>query len=293
MMPTRRPPPRRSRSASPARKPAPAPESAAPRPLPRLEPKGYWALSTRPLHILAFLAPLIAAYELGSALYLVSGPEGAHRTIQAQRLLGDFFHLFGVVGLFLPGIALVTVLLVWHVLLRDRWRLELPVLIGMFIESAGWTLPLLVLAAVMGRASMVQIGVPPPHLPPLPLAGGGAGVDLYTLPWQARLTISIGAGLYEEMLFRLVLIAFLHLVLADLARLPGKMAYALCIAGSALTFALYHDTTLATGGTDWMKLGFFAASGAYLATVYVMRGFGIAVGAHAMYDTLVLVLLRQ
>lgn len=277
-MPSRRTASSRARAAT----------SRSPRPSPRARPSrdGYWGISARPLHILAFLLPLVVLYEFGSAVYLITDTAGTHRTIQAQRLLGQFFELFGVVGLFLPGIALLTVLVVWHVLLGDRWKLDLRVIGGMAVEAAGWTLPLLVLAAVHSRATS-------PGAPAAVLAVGSGG-DLLGMPWQARLTISIGAGLYEEMLFRLLLIAFLHLVLADLALIRKNLAYPLCVVGSALAFAMYHDVTLAGGaGTDWAKFLFFLASGIYLGTVYVLRGFGIVVGTHAMYDALVLVLLRS
>lgn len=281
-----------SRRAAPASKPASTRtrrRPAAPRAeTPDLDREtNYWTLSARPLHILAFLLPLVLLYELGSAVYLVGDAAGTHRTIQAQRLLGQFFELFGVVGLFLPGIALITVLLVWHVLLGDRWRIEVPVVGGMAVESAGWTLPLLVLAAVHSRATHGHA-----------VAAAALDGGLADMPWQARLTVSVGAGLYEEMLFRLLLIAFLHLILADLAMIRKNLAFALCIVGSALAFALYHDISLpatagGTGGTDWPKFLFFLVSGIYLGTVYVLRGFGIVVGAHAIYDILVLVLLRS
>ena len=81
-------------------------------------------------------------------------------------------------------------------------------------------------------------------------------------------------------------------MIADLAQVRKGLASVLCIVGSAIAFALYHDTSLPSGsGTDWLKLLFFAASGVYLGSVYVLRGFGIVVGAHALYDTLVLVFL--
>lgn len=240
----------------------------------------YWLFSTRPLHILVFLTPLIVLYEVGSAMYL-SGEEGARQSILAQKLLGDFFEVFGVVGLFLPGIALLTVLLVWHFLTGDRWRIHPPVIGGMFAESVAWTLPLLVLGAVHSRATE--------RLAAAALASAG---DLYTLPWQARLTISIGAGLYEEMLFRMVLIALLHLILADLLRVRSGAAGAIAVLGAAVAFALYHNTTLPTGAIDWPRLVFLTAAGAYLGALYAVRGFGIAAGTHAVYDILVLVLLR-
>lgn len=238
----------------------------------------YWFASSRPLHILAFLAPLIVLYEIGSARYL--NHEGARQSILAAKLLGDFFELFGAVGLFLPGVALVTVLLVWHILTGDQWRIRPAVPAGMLAESVAWTLPLLVLGVVHSRAAE--------RLAQAALAGAS---DLAALPWQARLTISIGAGLYEEMLFRMVLIALLHLLLADMLRIRNGTAATLAVLGGAVAFAFYHNTTLATGGLDWPKLIFLTAAGAYLGTLYIVRGFGIAAGTHAVYDVLVLVLL--
>ena len=55
----------------------------------------YLHLSTRPLHILAFLAPLIVLYELGSALYLTSD-ESTVKLISAQVMLLRLFSVFGL-----------------------------------------------------------------------------------------------------------------------------------------------------------------------------------------------------
>ena len=272
-----RPRPRRTTTPAPA-KPLFGGGSASAR------PAGYWALSTRPLHVLLFLTPLVLFYELGSFLYLDASTEGARQMILAQKLLGEFFQLFGAAGLFLPGIALITVLLIWHVLLGDRWKVRPGVLGGMTLESLAWTMPLLVLAAVYSGAAE-RMAMPAMAAPP--------GGDLYSLRWEARLTVAIGAGLYEEMLFRLVLIALLHLVFADLLRLHSTAAAAVAVAGAAIAFGLYHDVTLPTGGTNWPKLLFLTAAGAYLGTVYMLRGFGIVAGTHAVYDIMVLVLLRS
>ena len=117
--------------------------------------------------------------------------------------------------------------------------------------------------------------------------------DLYTMPWQARLTIALGAGPYEEMLFRLVGIALVHFVLADLLRVRREVANVLSIVVTAAAFAAYHDTSLAGGGQDWPLVWFYFAAGMYFGTVYVLRGFGIVAGTHAFYDVLVLVLLKS
>jgi hypothetical protein len=245
----------------------------------RARAENYWTISSGPLHSLVLLAPLVVAYEIGSILHLTDPSEGERRSIHAENLLGDFFQLFGLAGLFLPGIALLTVLLVWHILSGARFRVNFSVVIGMAAESAAWTIPLVVLSAVHHSAVTAAVA----------LAAGDGGLG--ELSWQARLTISIGAGLYEEMLFRLVGITFLHFLLADLLRVNTKAATALAVAGSALGFALYHQAVLTPAGLDAGKLVFFTAAGAYLGAIFVFRGFGVAVATHILYDILVLVLL--
>jgi hypothetical protein len=256
----------------------------------------YFHLSARPLHIVVFLTPLLVLYEIGSGVFLASpGGEGAGlpQTIKAHRLFGDFFNLFGAVGLFLPALALVAVLILCHVMTRDRWRVRPGVLLGMLLESIAWTLPLLVLSALHSRALTAVAGA-------TDAIGFGAGLvplvqpearDLMSLPWQSRLTIAVGAGLYEEMLFRLVGVTLLHFVFADLLRLRRSYAAAIAVVGAAVAFALYHHFRLASGHIDWPTVLFRTAAGVYFGMLYLMRGFGVVAATHAFYDVLVLVLL--
>lgn len=262
----------------------------APKVAPR-EPDNYWSLSTRPLHILVFLAPLLAAFEVGSILYLTSPDQSVAKTIQAKKLFSDFFELFGAAGLFIPAITLVTVLVVWHLMRRDRWTVNAAVIGGMALESLLWTLPLLVMAGLHTRG-LRGIGVQMGDVPAVAGLALAGVTDLASMPWQARVTISIGAGLYEEMLFRFVAIALFHMLLADLLRLSKLHAAVGAVVLSAALFALYHDAALASGGIDWARLIFLFAAGAYLGVLYASRGLGIVVATHAIYDVLVLVILR-
>jgi hypothetical protein len=234
----------------------------------------YLFLSTRPLHILAFLTPLIAFYEIGSIVYL-SGIDSSV-DVSARRLLRVFFEHFGAFSLHLPGAALATVLLIWHVLERDRWKLSGKVLGGMFLESIVWTLPLLVLGLFFshhaGRGLFVADG------------------SVTDLSWQARLTLSLGAGIYEELLFRLIAIAVLHALLVDLLKVPHRAGYAIAAVISSAAFAAYHDIWTPNGMNVGLALYCFMA-GLYLSGVFVTRGFGLAVAAHAWYDVIALVVI--
>lgn len=241
----------------------------------------YWTLSTRPLHVLLFLLPLIVFYEIGSAVYLVDLATGTRRSVVAKSLLEDFFNVFGVAGAFMPGIALAVVLLVWHLMSRDRWRVDPGTLAAMLFESAAWALPLLVLNAVVNQLVHAPATAAHAHL-------ALAAADLQHQSTATKIVISIGAGLYEEMLFRLVGLALLHYVLVDLIGMPQRWGAAGAVGLSALAFAAYHGPSLPA---DWGKVVFYVASGVYLGTVYIMRGFGIAAAAHAIFDVLVLVVL--
>src|SRR5262245_43945244 len=86
----------------------------------------YWEATKRPLQVLAFLLPLIVFYEL--ALTSVLQSRDNLRTVLAHKYLLSFFDAFHIApqgALHLGGIAIIVVLLVWHVLNRDPWRISL------------------------------------------------------------------------------------------------------------------------------------------------------------------------
>jgi hypothetical protein len=240
---------------------------------PRTRDSGsYGWLATRPLHVLAFLVPLMAAYEVGSILYLSDTARGVSQTIGARSMLGAFFDAFGVASLHLPPIVLSVVLIIWHLLERDPWVVRARVLLGMLLESVLWTLPVLVLGQLIGQ------GQP---------AAGLEG-DIAALPWQARLTLSFGAGIYEELLFRLILVSAVHFVIVDLLKMKSSIGFVGAAAVSAVAFAMYHDVSGPEGGAAVLKLVFLGAAGLYFAALFIMRGFGVAVGTHALYDVVAL-----
>lgn len=234
---------------------------------------GYFWLSSRPLHILVFLIPVIAAAELG---VLGIGGEDIRTHLVAHRMLVRFFETFGVLGLHLPALALVVALVIQHLLSRDRWRIEPIVPLAMVVESALLTGPLLILVLLLQPDSALAAAV----------QDAGPAADP-----RSGVLLALGAGLYEEMLFRLVLITALHFVAADLLRLPDAGAKVLAIAVSAALFAAYHDTALPSGATDWRLFSFCVLAGIYFGVLFLGRGLGIAVGVHACYDLLVLVVM--
>jgi len=250
-------------------------ETTAPRPKTADEPVavGYWTLAKRPLHILAFLLPLIIAYEISLALLL-------NLDVEAHRRLGELFERLGVTptgGLYLGGLVILVVLLVWHVLERHPWRLELGILPVMVVESLLLAAPLVILS------HLISVG-------PAPAATGIPEPALADLDVWSKIAIGVGAGLYEELAFRMLAIAVIHTLLVDLAKLPHWLGGLIAVALSAAAFTAYHDLDNASGGISSRRVLFYFLAGLYLGAVYICRGFGIVVGVHALYDIVIVVL---
>lgn len=241
---------------------------------------GYAELSTRPLHVLIFLLPLVVACEIGTLLYLTGDDGRVRETVSAYLKLTSFFEVFGAFGLYLPGLALVTVLFVQHLLRRDPWGVRPLVPVGMVVESVALIAPLLVLGLTLG------------HGPATGSAPAAAAGGVLAGTWEQRATIALAAGLYEEFLFRMVLIAVIHALAVDVVGMKHAHGTILAVLASALAFAAYHDVR-AGEGVDLLKAGFYAIAGLYFGVLFVWRGFGIAVGVHIAYDLVVLLLINR
>lgn len=250
---------------------------------------GYFWLSSHPLHMLLFLLPIIIVYEIGS-MGLVGG--GVMGQLEAQAMLVRFFDLFGVLGLHLPALALVVTLVVQHVLSKEPWKIRPTVPLIMAAESTFLTIPLIVLAVVLepvAAAMLVQEAQQASAaVDPSVAMNAGAG-ESSTLQ---GLFLALGAGLYEEMLFRLVLITILHFVVTDVLGCKHKTGNTVAVILSALAFAWHHDQVHLPGHPlNWRLAVFYALAGAYFGVLFLARGLGLAVGAHLMYDVLVFVVM--
>ena len=96
----------------------------------------------------------------------------------------------------------------------------------------------------------------------------------------------LGAGVYEEALFRLALVPCFFGALR-LLQTPTVLASSLAVTASALLFSLAHHAGSPGEAFTWFAFIFRWLAGVYFAWVFVVRGFGVAVGTHSAYDMLV------
>lgn len=248
--------------------------SKAPPP-PRLPEGHYFLASKRPLQSLVFLLPILLAYELGMWYYAHTSTDGLTRYIYARSLLRDFFNLFDISGYYLPGLLVVVVLLVQHFVQKESQKLKVrtSTCLWMWAECLALAFPLFMFAMVLSKAHLAMALQSP---------------IFAQVHWTEQLVHSLGAGIYEELLFRLIVIALLHMVLVDGLHLPEKPANIVIVLASAILFALYHFSD--NNPFNWNKCLFYTGAGVYFAGIYVIRGFGIVAGTHAMYDVLVVLL---
>ncbi len=230
----------------------------------------YWQDTRRPRYSLLFVFPLFASYE---ALAAALGGEGVAVVRNgADVLLKSLFVVLGghrgvlLFGglLLLAGLALV---------IGDVRRHGPPrpgPFLGMAVESVAYAA---LLGGVAGTLTSLVLGVGP-------LAAGGAGT--FDLPTQ--LMLSLGAGLYEELLFRVLLVT----ALVGLARRgfgwSGRASAAFAVAVSALIFSAFHYVGPYGDRLALASFTYRAVAGLLLSGLYVARGFGITAWSHALYD---------
>ena len=226
---------------------------------------GYLERSERPLTSLVFLLPFIIAYEVGTEFFTSAAQRGHDQQIIAFTLFQRFFHLFGATGRHLPALAVVIVLLTWHIARKDVWRIDFGILLAMAMESALMALPLILVGYFLARY--------------FPLAATGHGTtDL--------MIMSFGAGVYEEFFFRLTLFTLLSLLLRDVFKMEKRVAYLLIVAVSAFSFSAYHYLS-PSEHFQWRTALFRTVAGVYFGNLFLVRGFGVTCGSHCAYDMII------
>ena len=231
-------------------------------------PSDYLA-RTRGLPVnLAVLAPLFLLY-LGCWAWAGSAIE-----TEAAARLRTLIGLLGRRGLLIVSLCTCLALLA-ALLARGRAaKADAPVIPWMLAEGAAYGMCLW--AAASALATVLPVG---------------RWIGLFRLPNAGDVRgfgIALGAGIFEELVFRGVLCYGVYRALRAVFGADRWSAGAVAVVLSAWTFSAYHHWGL--GGEPWdaAKFTFRFHAGALLGVVFLGRGLAIAVIAHGLYDALVL-----
>jgi membrane protease YdiL (CAAX protease family) len=214
---------------------------------------------------------LLLLYE-GSVVYLGGADPDVLRN-GADSWLHGGLGAFGLQELYWPPALLIAGLLGWAWLKRsDQPKDLVGVCSGMVIESIFAALALWALSRGI-RPVVHSLGLAMRAMPPVQET-------------SAALVTYIGAGIYEEVLFRLLLFGALCWLLR-LSGLPEAGVLLGATAAAALAFAAAHHVGPWGEPFDGYVFIFRATAGLYFTLLYRFRGLGIAIGTHACYDIFV------
>ncbi len=239
----------------------------------------YWRAARQPRYSLTFAFPLLVAYE-ALAFALSHDALAGVRNGADVMLKSVFVLLGGRDGLLAFGVLLVGTGLV--LVVRDRRRsgpIEGRILLGMAAEAVVYAL---VFGLVVGTLTGVL-------LRGLWTVSGAPGLDAQVsraggLGLATQLMVSLGAGIYEELLFRVLLVGTLAWCARRLFGWGGLAAGIFATVLGALVFSAFHY--IGPYG-DRLELGSFvfrAVAGVMFSGLYLLRGFGITAWTHALYD---------
>jgi membrane protease YdiL (CAAX protease family) len=243
-----------------------------------LEAESYWQESRGPLASLLFMTPLLLLYEGG---VLVFGSGGVRNG--ADAWLRSLLDTLGFSGYFLLPVLTVGILLAWHHTTRKPWRVHGWVLSAMLVESAVLGLLLVGIAHLQGKLFEPILSAEMPKenaLTTVAIVNNSIGQT------AARLIGFFGAGIYEEVLFRLLLLPVVAALLGAAGLSPMKRAWG-AIAITSLIFSTAHYIGPYGDVLQLYTFTFRFLAGMLFALLFVYRGFGIAAGTHALYDIFV------
>ncbi len=261
----------------------------------------YLERTSRPVYAAVFLLPFIIFYEVGTLLINTDVLSHSQVRVVAFVWLQDALEFVGFSSRFAWAAPAVVVLVIlgalqltsgkkWKIYGRDFW--------AMGVECVMLALPLIVLTLFLnttggagGEVSGMAVG---PATTCAAAAGRGAaecqsvvggGGSIF-----ANIVTGIGAGIYEELVFRLILIVLLMLLFQDFLLFEHRLSVVLSVVLSAALFSAHHHIVFVAGHMEmsapftFREFVFRTLAGVYFACLFAIRGFGITAGTHAFYD---------
>ncbi len=271
----------------------------------------YLERTGRPFYGLVFLLPFIVFYEVGTILINTDVLRHAQIRVVAFVWLHNFIEYIGFsskLAWAAPPFVVVVILLSLQVASRKRWYCVPADLGWMTVESIILAVPLIVLglfliasarpaeqqdragAAVIRSAvyCQSQMSVLAAEEGDFKISEDEQINSVLHSNILAGIVTGIGAGIYEELVFRLILICVLMIFFCDLLKLSHNKSIVLSVMIAAALFSAHHHMAFFSGQQaevfDLTEFIFRTIAGVYFAVVFAVRGFGITAGTHAFYN---------
>ena len=228
--------------------------------------KDYFNKSSSPLYSFIITLPIFLTYELG--IFWMRNIEFNYIQNGADVLIEQAILRLGFDVIYVSSIIFLFVLLIIIYYQKHHFNslsISRPYLGAMFLESIVYAS---ILFFLMGNIYLMDV----------------SANDLY-----CNIILSLGAGIYEELIFRVLLIYIFYQSIKFLFRLSKFSTNFYAVILSAILFSSFHFIGAESFNQEAFAVRFIA--GIFLAFLYVQRGFGITAITHSFYDIFVIFLL--
>ena len=249
-------------------------EAAPPEPI---EPS-YFPITRTATYGFLSAIPLVLLYEF----LIITANEGrvGQVRVSSEIWLKKWFQFIdGPASLILGGVLL----LVGFAIMMYERKKQIPIKAGYFmgivVESGFYAI---IVALLVSQLVWSLFAAAPTLLPAI----AGAGFQLEQESIWMQIALSIGAGIYEELLFRVILVGGLYWLLKAVLGFKTAAYILAAVAGALLFSAIHYVGPL---GDDYTNQSFLFRFffGLALNVIYLVRGFGVAAWTHALYDIMI------
>ena len=230
------------------------------------ELKDYYRSSKSTFYSFLFAVPLIMTYELAAFVLNKSDIEGLRNG--ADVVTKQILSLFGMAGFYgLSILVLIILVALYFRELKDKeFNLKYRFLFIMLAESLLYAV---LFGFIVGKITSIILQSPT------------------SFNFKYQLVLSLGAGVYEEFLFRVVLITLFALIFTKVVGLKRSTSLGFAVIISSLIFSGFHYVGIFGEPFFLQTFVFRFIGGLVLSILYVVRGFGITAYTHSFYDLLI------
>jgi len=224
----------------------------------------YWKVTKNIYYSLLFIFPMLFLYEI--MCWIQFSGKSAEIRNGADVFLRQFIMGFGRHSESIYGLLLIIVFCGIMIINRNmlkNGRLKFTFLIYMLAESLLWSLGFLIM---MGVFESIILSI----------------LERNIIPEQFYL--AIGAGIWEELLFRVGAIGLCLILLTKFLKYNVIYSSLIAILFAAVLFSLFHY--IGPFGDIFTYKSFYIRTwaGIFLGSLYLFRGLGITVYTHIFYD---------
>ena len=228
----------------------------------------YLVRSHRPVYQLLFLLPLLVLYEVAAVLVNFNAPFELRNG--ADILLKYALYGLGIRSVF--SFVLATLLFVSLMLVVAMKKYKKRIRWGYFAMMFGETLVYAFIIGLISSQVVVLVTTGNPFL-----ATGCKDTTMH------QLMIGIGAGVYEEIVFRALLITIVMGVLKYVG-VGDERKTIIAVFLSSLLFSAFHYVGEFGEVFNLITFTYRLVAGILLSALYVFRGLGVCAWSHAIYD---------